>query len=85
MQSADIQKLNELLEPDNRKTRQSLRDIFKDPIFIPRYDVSLRYERELALERLLKISQAKVFSVTDFETNPLNIFAGKEIGKYILI
>lgn len=44
---------------------------------------SLRFERELALERLKRICENKFIDVTDFETNPLNIFAAHEIAGYI--
>lgn len=42
--------------------------------------MSLRYERELALERLKRIGEAGFISVFDFERNPLNIFAAHEIA-----
>jgi acyl-CoA oxidase len=47
--------LNEFLEPDNRENRFALRKLFSsDPIFIPKYNLSLKEERELALSRLKK-------------------------------
>lgn len=72
--------LNALLEPDNREKRQQFKTFLKDPLFVPRFDVSLRYEREIALERLKRIADAGFISVYDFETNPLNIFAAHEIS-----
>lgn len=46
-------RLNEFLEPDNRANRFALRKLFSsDPIFIPKYNLSLKEERALALERL---------------------------------
>lgn len=74
-----IDKLNLLLEPDNRDNRKAFRELFKDQIFVPRYNVSMHYERELALERLKKIVEQKIFSVLDFERNPKNIFASKMV------
>jgi acyl-CoA oxidase len=44
---------------------------------------SLRYEREIALERLKRIFDNGFVSVTDFERNPLNIFAVHEVAGYI--
>jgi acyl-CoA oxidase len=38
---------------------------------VPRYDVDLREERELALARLKLLCDSHLFSVTDFRTNPL--------------
>jgi acyl-CoA oxidase len=68
--------LHAVIEIDNHANRDSLRQLFKHPIFIPRYDISLKMERELALERLRMITDSKLISVLDFERNPLNIFAG---------
>lgn len=50
----------------------------KDPIFVPRYDVSLEFERQIALDRLKRIASNGFISVLDFEKNPLNIFAAHE-------
>jgi acyl-CoA oxidase len=44
---------------------------------------SLRFERELALERMKRICEAGHISVLDFERNPLNIFAAHEVAGYI--
>ena len=50
-----IRTLQDLLEYDNQQTRQALRDLFKDPLFTPRYNISLDEERELAYQRLKSI------------------------------
>lgn len=44
--------------------------------------VSVRYERELALERLKKICAEKFFSVKDFRTQPGKIFAAHEMAGF---
>ena len=80
MTSFDVGRLTQLLEHDNHAKRQSMKQLMKDPIFIPRFDISLRHERELALERLKRVAQAKCISVFDFETNPLNVFAAHEVA-----
>ncbi|KAI8910834.1 acyl-CoA dehydrogenase/oxidase [Gorgonomyces haynaldii] len=79
----DPQLLNRLLEDDNREKRQAFKNYAKDPIFIPRYDVSLRYEREIALERLKRVADNGFISVFDFERNPLNVFAAHEVAGMI--
>ena len=79
MPSFDVPRLTHLLENDNHEKRQKFKEFLKDPIFIPRFDVSLRYEREIALERLSRMVLAGHISVFDFEKNPLNIFAGKHV------
>ena len=61
-------------------TRQKWREFTKDPLFIPRFDLSLTAAKELALQRLKRVSENKVFSVFDFLKNPLNVFANHEMA-----
>ncbi len=62
-----LEKLTAILEHDNLENRQRMKHLFKDPIFVPRFDISLRHERELALERLKRIVEGGFISVFDFE------------------
>jgi acyl-CoA oxidase len=48
-------------------------------VFVPRYNITLSEERQLAYDRLKKICDTSLFSVKDFWTNPRNIFAAHEI------
>jgi acyl-CoA oxidase len=76
-----VLRLNELLEPDNRANRFALRKLFSgDAIFVPKFNLTLREERELALKRLQRFcrSGGPYISVRDFERSPLNIFAVHE-------
>ncbi|KAJ3337973.1 hypothetical protein HDU83_008394 [Entophlyctis luteolus] len=73
------ERLNELLEFDNRPNRAAMKNtLFRDRIWAPRLEASLKHDRELALERLKLIARGKHISVTDFESNPLNVFAAHE-------
>ncbi|MFT4970078.1 MAG: acyl-CoA oxidase [Chitinophagales bacterium] len=74
----DHAKMQNLLEHDNHETRAQLRDLFKDPLFIPRYNIPLAEERELALNRLQKICDHQMISVLDFKNNPRRIFSVHE-------
>merc|ERR1719384_1440117 len=47
---------------------------------MPRYDLTLDEERELALRRLQAICDAGFISVLDFHRNPLKIFAAHELA-----
>jgi acyl-CoA oxidase len=76
----DVNRLTYIIENDNQAKRAAFKEFMKDPLYIPRYDISLRYERELALERLKRIAEAGFISVFDFEKNPLNIFAAHEVA-----
>lgn len=69
--------LRNFLWHDNIDTRVSFVDLAKkDPVFIPRHNLNLKEERDLSFKRLKVISDAKLFSVKDFWTNPRNIFTG---------
>jgi acyl-CoA oxidase len=78
--SFDVDRFTYVLENDNQEKRSKFKEFLKDPIYIPRFDISLRYERELALERLKRLAEAGFISVYDFERNPLNIFAAHEVS-----
>ena len=67
------------IEHDNFQTREVLKSIGRDPIFSPRYNIPLEEKRELSYQRLRKVAEAKAFSVYDFKSNPLNLFALHEI------
>lgn len=70
--------LQRLLDHDNYEARARLKAIMQDPLFTPRWNISLEEERELALERLRRLCHSGTFSITDFRSNPLNIFAAHE-------
>ena len=70
--------MQDLLEHDNQATRAELRELFKDTLFTPRYNISLDAERELALKRLQKICDHRLISVLDFKKNPRRIFSVHE-------
>ena len=61
----DIAQMTNLLEHDNRETRSALKELFKDPLFTPRYAITLPEERELALARS---RQSVLTSQSQFET-----------------
>jgi len=71
--------LDEKLNYQNRNTRNALSEIFKDKIFTPVYDISLRNHKELAYDRLKKVMEKKPCSVKDFLTDPNNIFTMHEM------
>lgn len=50
---------------------------------VPRYNISLAEEREIALKRLKRICDAGFISVLDFKNNPLRIFAAHELAAMI--
>ena len=72
-------KLQKALDHDNFETREGLKTLFKDNLFVPRYSIPINEERKLALQRLKKIVDKKLISVMDFESNPNRIFTAHEI------
>lgn len=77
--------LDEKLNYQNRNTRNALSEIFKDKVFTPVYDISLRNHKELAYDRLKKVMEKKPCSVKDFLTDPNNIFTMHEMVNLIKI
>jgi acyl-CoA oxidase len=47
---------------------------------MPRYDLTLDEEREIALKRLQAVCDAGFISVLDFKNNPLKVFAAHELA-----
>lgn len=78
----DVQELQYLIDHDNHELRQRMKEFLKQDVYIPRYDMDLRDERELALERLKRFCQAGFVSVTDFRHDPLRIFAAHELAGF---
>jgi acyl-CoA oxidase len=77
LNSSEADYIRKALQHDNHENRDSMADFMaKDPLYIPRYNIPLATERELALNRLVKLAKNGFFSVFDFEKNPLNVFAG---------
>ena len=56
-----VQKLQKILDHDNFEAREGLKNLFKEKLFIPRYSIPINEERELALSRLKRIADKKLF------------------------
>ena len=78
--SIDTKRIAHGLEHDNHETRDAMKELFRDPLFRPRYNISLDAERDLAYDRLKKLCDQKLISVTDFRENPSNIFSAHEVA-----
>ena len=72
--------MTKFLDNHNHDTRTGLKDLFRDPLYIPRYQLTLDEERDLAYSRLKKLCDTGLVSVRDFWTNPRNIFAAHELA-----
>jgi len=81
--SFPVEKLTHLLDHDNHQMRADFRKFISEPVMVPRYNISLEEERDLALRRLQRICDNKFISVLDFINNPLRIFAAHELAAII--
>jgi acyl-CoA oxidase len=72
--------LQRCLDHDSHEERRRMKKLMRDPVFVPRWNVSLEEERRLALERLRLLFASGNFSITDFISNPLRIFAAHEVA-----
>ena len=57
-----------------------MKAFMKRDLYVPRYDIDLREERELAYRRLKALCEAGFISVRDFKENPMRIFAAHEVA-----
>merc|ERR1719245_1647889 len=72
--------MRHLLDHDNHEMRDNFREFMKQPLFQPRFDLTLEEEREVALQRLKACCDAGFISVLDFHRNPLKVFAAHELA-----
>jgi len=78
-----VDKLTALLDHDNLQMRADFRKFISEPVMVPRYNISLEEERDLALRRLQRICDNNFISVLDFWNNPLRVFAAHELAAII--
>merc|ERR1719187_1637203 len=81
--SFPLDKMTHLLDHDNHQMRADFRKFISEPVMVPRYNIPLDEERNLALRRLQRICDNKFISVLDFNDNPHRIFAAHELSAII--
>lgn len=60
--------MTELLDHDNHEMRKKFREFMSDPVFVPKYNVSLEEEREIALARLQAICDVSILMLNFLRT-----------------
>lgn len=75
---SELNELQKLFFHDDPSKREKWFNLFRDPIWAPRYNISLEDQRELSMQQLRKVAEAKIVSVTDFFSDPTNIFTAHE-------
>jgi len=79
--SFDIGKMTHALDHDNHEKRAKFKKMMaEEPLMVPKYNISLDEERDLAFERLKKMCSQGFISVLDFRNNPQWVFAAHEIA-----
>jgi len=72
--------LRDMLFGDDLRKRDRWFKVLEDPVFASKYKFNnLEEERELAFLRLKKIADEKLFSIFDFENDPINLFTCHEM------
>lgn len=72
--------LSELIFGDDLKKKERWFKLLEDPVFASKFKFNnLDEERELAFHRLQKVADAKLFSIFDFENDPVNLFTCHEM------
>lgn len=71
--------LADMLFGDDLAKRQKWIDLIQNnPVFYPRYNLTLDEEREIAYQRIKTVADAKLFSIFDFQNDPVNLFTAHE-------
>jgi len=71
----DVNALKDALQPGHTEVRQRLKQLLTDPLFTPRYNISLQDERDLTRQRLLKVAELGLLQPQDYVNDPCKIFA----------
>lgn len=74
----DKREFSDIIFGDNPVKREKWFELFKDPVWIPRYNISLPQQRDEAFKKLKKVTDNKMISVLDFEKDPVNVFTAHE-------
>ena len=72
------QEFADIIFGDDPKKREPWFNLLKDPVFVPRYNLTLNEMRDEAFKKLKKITENKMLSINDFDTDPVNVFTAHE-------
>ena len=72
--------LRDLLFGDKLEKKAKWEKLIREnPIFVPKHVLGLDELRELAFQRIKAVADAKLFSIFDFENDPVNLFTAHEM------
>ena len=73
------QEISDLLLGDDPAKREKWFELFKDPVWVPRYNMNWEETRNEPFKKLTKVMKSGIISVKDFFTDPKNIFLAHEM------
>jgi len=69
-----------MLFGDKLEKRAKWEKLFREnPIFIPKHSISFDEQREHAYKKIKAVADAKLFSIFDFQNDPINLFTCHEM------
>lgn len=68
-----------MLYGDNLDKRNKWFNLMVNPIFKPKYLLTIDEQRELAYQRIKAVADSKLFSIFDFDNDPTNLFTAHEM------
>jgi acyl-CoA oxidase len=71
--------LSDLLFGDDPSKREKWFEMFKDPVFVPRYNMDWETTRNEPYKKLIHTMKSGLVSVKDFYHDPKNIFLAHEL------
>jgi acyl-CoA oxidase len=74
----DKQELSELILGDDPSKVNKWFELFKDPVWVPKYNMNWKETRDEPMKKLLAVSRSKLLSVKDFFKDPKNVFLAHE-------
>lgn len=74
-----VEALKPVFFNDNPDKVAKWHNLFKDPVFFPKQNMTLDEQRDIAYKRLKKVADAKLFSIYDFINEPKNLLTAHEM------
>jgi hypothetical protein len=75
----DSREISDLLLGDKPEKRDKWFELFKDPVWIPKYNMNWEETRDEPYKKLKQVMSSGIMSVKDFFNDPKNIFLAHEM------
>jgi acyl-CoA oxidase len=71
------------LDRNCHELRAKWRELSKEDVFKPIFNMGINEQKELAYTRLRRLATFRLFSASDFFNDPLRVFANHEMAGYV--